>query len=69
MSEIKFLDLQKINARDAVEIKDVCAGVVITRNMRGENIRTGVLLTGQIDGNVETILDTPRAMLAGLTAP
>jgi len=38
------------------------------QDVTGESIRSTILLSGNINGNVETVLDTPRAMLAGLTA-
>ena len=53
---------------ETITAKESRAGIVITRDIRSDTIRTGILLAGKIDGNVETFLDTPRAMLAGLTA-
>ena len=50
------------------EIVNGHTGVLMTRELHGEAIRSTVLLAGKVDGNVETVLDTPRAMLVGLTA-
>jgi len=50
------------------EIVNGRVGLLMTREVHGEAIKSTVLLSGRVDGNVETVLDTPRAMLAGLTA-
>jgi len=42
--------------------------VVVAREVHGEALRTVVLLAGRVDGPVETMVDTPRALLAGLAA-
>lgn len=42
--------------------------LLMTREVRGEAIQSTILLSGKVEGNVETVLDAPRAMLAGLTA-
>jgi hypothetical protein len=44
------------------------AGVLITRDVQASSIRTGILLAGHVEGQVETMLDTPRVFLAGMTA-
>jgi hypothetical protein len=51
---------------DEVEQQNCRSGVVITRSadMRGSS--TLVLLAGQTNGPVETLLDTRGALLAGL---
>jgi hypothetical protein len=43
-------------------------GLLVAQQVRGGSIKTAVLLAGQVDGPVETSLDTPRALLAGLAA-
>jgi hypothetical protein len=43
-------------------------GLLMTRELHGEAIQSTILLSGKIDGDVHTVLDTPRAMLVGLTA-
>jgi hypothetical protein len=53
---------------DTVQMKDSSAGVLVAGQIQGGNIRTGLLLAGKVEGQVETLLDGPRAMLAGLTA-
>jgi hypothetical protein len=53
---------------DALTMHSSQAGVVVGQNVQGDLIKTSILLAGQVDGPVETTLDTPRALLAGLTA-
>jgi hypothetical protein len=43
-------------------------GLLMTRELHGEAIQSTILLSGRVDGDVQTVLDTPRAMLVGLTA-
>ena len=42
------------------------AGVVLSRQVSGERLNSIVLLAGKVEGTVETVVDTPRALLAGL---
>ncbi len=44
------------------------AGVVLAQNAELVNSRTGILLAREVHGNVETILDTRGAAVAGLAA-
>jgi len=44
------------------------AGAIIAREVHGGFVQTTILLASKVDGPVESVLDTPRAMLAGLTA-
>jgi len=50
------------------ELDGAQAGLLVSREVNGEVIRAGVLLAGRVEGSVETILDTPRALLAGLAS-
>jgi hypothetical protein len=50
------------------EINNSRVGLVVARELEASSVRAGILLSGQVNGDVETILDTPRALLAGLTA-
>lgn len=43
------------------------AGLVAGREVRGERIETLILLGNRIEGNVQTVVDTRGALLAGLT--
>jgi hypothetical protein len=52
----------------AVELHEAQAAVVVAREVHSGSLRTGVLLAGRVEGPVETIVDTPRALLAGLSA-
>lgn len=49
-------------------LEDVQANLIVARRIEGGPVRSIVLLAGKVDGPVETVLDTPRAMLAGLMA-
>jgi hypothetical protein len=48
--------------------QDSLSGILVGRQVQGEKIKTSVLLASKVEGEVETTLDTPRALLAGLTA-
>jgi len=43
-------------------------GLLVASKVEADTINTTILLTRNVEGNVETVLDTPRALLAGLTA-
>ena len=43
-------------------------GVVIANDVQADQIKTTFLLSGNVSGPVETVFDTPRALLAGITA-
>jgi hypothetical protein len=49
-------------------LQNVQIGALVGREIHAENLRTGILLAGQVNGPVKTMLDTPRAILAGLSA-
>jgi len=53
---------------DIAELNESSAGLLVSRQVRSTTIRTGVLLASQVEGQVEAVLDTPRALLAGLAA-
>lgn len=52
----------------SAELHNTCMGVVFAQQLQGESIQTSFLVSKQVEGSVNTILDTPRAILAGLTA-
>lgn len=43
-------------------------GLVAASNVKAESVRTAVLLTGKVEGHVETIMDTQRVLLASMVA-
>ncbi len=43
-------------------------GMLTAERVEAESIRAGVVLSRQVVGQVETVLDTPRAVVAGLSA-
>jgi hypothetical protein len=55
-------------AADTADLNGAQAGIVVANNVQGDSMRSFVLLASQVDGNVETVLDTPRAILSGLVA-
>lgn len=44
------------------------AGLLVARQVQAEQIETKVLLAGTVTGDVQTAIDTPRALLFGLAA-
>ena len=42
------------------------AGLVFARQVSGDRIKTKLLLAGNVDGQVETVMDTRQALLAGI---
>ncbi len=53
---------------DAIELNNSRAGVIVAREASGGPYHTTILLAGRVDGLVETQVDTPRAILIGITA-
>jgi hypothetical protein len=53
---------------DTAALSDSQAGLLVSRQVTGTTIRAGVLLASHVEGQVEAVLDTPRALLAGLAA-
>jgi hypothetical protein len=53
---------------ETATLQESRAKVVIARQVQSAGTRTAILLAGKVEGSVETALDTPRALLAGLTA-
>ena len=53
---------------DSVTLGTGASVLVAAREVSGESIKTSLLLAGHVHGPVETVLDTPRALLAGLSA-
>jgi len=53
---------------DNATITSSQAGLLIANEVKSDSIKTGILLAGKVEGPVETYLDTPRTILAGLSA-
>jgi hypothetical protein len=49
-----------------VELNHTHVGILAGRDVRGEQIKTVVLLAGKVEGNVTTMMDTRGALIAGL---
>jgi hypothetical protein len=50
----------------SVELDHSHVGILAGREVRGEQIKTMVLLAGKVEGNVTTLMDTRSALIAGL---
>jgi hypothetical protein len=50
----------------SVELDHAHVGILAGREVRGEQIRTVILLSGKVEGNVTTMMDTRSALIAGL---
>lgn len=53
---------------DRLTLDNARSNIVVARQVTGGPIHTAVLLAGKVEGPVEPVLDTPRALLAGLSA-
>lgn len=53
---------------DTVHLHESQAGFVVGRQVTGELIRTKILLASKVEGQVETLIDTPRTLLFGISA-
>ena len=53
---------------DAAVIDHATVGVLVAREVHGTSIRTGILMAGRVDGDVDAVLDTTGAIAAGLAA-
>lgn len=53
-------------AADTVNLGNTYAGVVAANDVRGERIETLILLGSHIEGNVQTVIDTRSALIAGM---
>ncbi|MEW6716225.1 MAG: hypothetical protein AB1345_01790 [Chloroflexota bacterium] len=56
-----------VSAEEA-ELTDTRSCVVVSRHVQGGPMRTGLLLAGRVEGEVEALMDTPKVLLAGLVA-
>jgi hypothetical protein len=50
----------------SLEAPEVNGIVVAGTEIHATNIRTGILIGRQVNGNVETVLDTRTALMAGI---
>lgn len=50
----------------SVELDHSHVGILAGREVRGEQIKTVILLSGKVEGNVTTVMDTRSALIAGL---
>jgi len=53
---------------EQTSLQNVQSGLLVAGEVTSETVKATIFLAGNVEGNVETVLDTPRAMLAGLTA-
>jgi hypothetical protein len=52
----------------SVELNQSHVGVLAGREVRGEQVKSVILLAGRVEGNVTTMMDTRGALIAGLVA-
>jgi hypothetical protein len=50
----------------SVELDHAHVGILAGREVRGEQIKTVILLSGKVEGNVTTVMNTRSALIAGL---
>jgi hypothetical protein len=53
---------------DAINLREGSVGLLAARSVEGGTIKAGILLAGAVNGPVQAEIDTPRALLAGLSA-
>lgn len=53
---------------DFAEIKNGSAAILASRAIKADTIRTGILISRNVEGNVETLMDTRSTVLAGMVA-
>lgn len=51
---------------ETIHLGNTYAGMVAGQNVRGERIETLVLLSNRVEGDVQTIVDTRGALIAGM---
>jgi hypothetical protein len=55
-----------LNIANTMTSKDVNAVAVVTTDLQADNIRTGILISREVHGNVTTTVDGRTALLGGL---
>ena len=53
---------------NSAHLNQSAAGILVSRDVQAGSIRTGILLASNVEGTVETLLDTPKVVLAGLVS-
>jgi len=53
---------------DSAEIENGSAAILASRTVKADTIRTGILISRKVEGNVETLMDTRSTILAGIVA-
>jgi hypothetical protein len=53
---------------DTAEIENGSAAILASRTVKADTIRTGILISRNVEGNVETLMDTRSTILAGIVA-
>lgn len=55
-----------VAAADLMKTDNSVAGVLVSNELKADNIRAGLVISRTVNGNVETLLDTRQALLAGV---
>ncbi|RLD06456.1 MAG: hypothetical protein DRI56_08000 [Chloroflexota bacterium] len=50
----------------SIEARDIETGAIVSRHVSGEKIHTSLLLAGNVEGSIETAVDTSQVLLFGL---
>ena len=66
--QISVTGLVGLGVADRLELDNSQAGLLLANEIHTTGSRSVFMLAGHIDGPVETVLDTPRTILAGLVA-
>jgi hypothetical protein len=53
---------------DSAEIENGSAAILASRTVKADTLRTGILISRNVEGNVETLMDTRSTVLAGIVA-
>jgi len=52
----------------SMTVKDAQAGLIVARDIQGGPVKSVILIAQNVEGPVETVLDTPQAILTGLVS-
>jgi hypothetical protein len=63
---ISFNGVAGVVVGGTVQVEELDAVLVVGREVNGANIRSGLLISREVHGNVETLMDSRTALLAGL---
>lgn len=65
---LNFNGLAALTAATNMDAKEIHAFAVVSQEIHVDNVRTGILISREVHGNVTTTLDSRTALLFGLAA-